>query len=103
MMKKIEWKSLLLDAAFITAGSICYGIAIAMFSAPNHIAPGGVTGIATLLNYISIHWGFPFEIPIGVATIVMNIPLIVAAWSVLGRVWRCAPCGALCCPACWWT
>lgn len=85
MLKKINWKDLLLDVVMIFAGSVCYGVAIAMFSAPNNIAPGGVTGIATLLNYMSIHWGFPFEIPIGVATIVMNVPLLIAAWKVLGR------------------
>ena len=84
-LKKVDWKGLLVDCLYILAGGVCYGVAIAMFSAPNNIAPGGVTGIATLLNYISIHWGFPFEIPIGVATIVMNVPLLIAAWTVLGR------------------
>lgn len=85
MLKKIDWRSLLWDCLFITAGSICYGVAIAMFSAPNNIAPGGVTGIATLFNYMSTTWNWPFEIPIGVATIVMNVPLLVAAWKVLGK------------------
>ena len=85
MLKKINWKDLFIDFLFIVAGSICYAVAIGMFSAPNDIAPGGITGIATLLNYISIHWNFPFEIPIGVATIVMNVPLMIAAWRVLGR------------------
>ena len=85
MLKKIDWKGLLLDVALILGGSICYGVAISMFSAPNNIAPGGVTGIATLLNYISVQWNFPFEIPIGVATIVMNVPLVIAAWTVLSR------------------
>lgn len=85
MLKKIHWKVLFVDFLFIVAGSICYAVAIGMFSAPNDIAPGGITGIATLLNYISIHWNFPFEIPIGVATIVMNLPLMIAAWKVLGR------------------
>ena len=84
-LKKTDWKTLFMDCVFLLAGGVCYGVAIAMFSAPNNIAPGGVTGIATLLNYISIHWGFPFEIPIGVATIVMNVPLLIAAWTVLGR------------------
>ena len=57
-----------------------------MFSAPNQIAPGGLTGIATLLNYLSEQvWHLPFSIPIGAATVVMNVPLIIAAWLVLGR------------------
>ena len=85
MLKKLDWKLLLGDIFWIFLGSICYGVAISMFSAPNHIAPGGVTGIATLLNYVSIEYQFPFEIPIGVATIAMNIPLLWAAWTVLGR------------------
>lgn len=79
-----------MDALFIVVGSICYGVAIAVFSAPNHIAPGGVTGIATLLNYISTSWNFGFEIPIGMSIIVMNVPLILAAWKILGQrlAWR---------------
>lgn len=85
MLKKINWKGLIVDFLFIVAGSICYAAAIGMFSAPNNIAPGGITGIATLLNYMSTEWNWPFVIPIGVATIVMNLPLMIAAWTVLGR------------------
>ncbi|MBE6807541.1 MAG: YitT family protein [Ruminococcaceae bacterium] len=79
MLKKIHWKSLALDVVFILAGSICYAVAIGMFSAPNDIAPGGLTGIATLLNEL-FDW-----IPIGTATIVMNVPLIIASWFVLSK------------------
>lgn len=85
MLKKVNWKSLILDFVMIVAGSVCYAIAIGMFSAPNNIAPGGLTGIATLLNYISVEWHFPFVIPIGLATILMNVPLIAASWMMLGR------------------
>ena len=85
MLNRAKWKSIVMDFVMILAGSVCYAIAIGMFSAPNNIAPGGLTGIATLLNYASIQWEFPFVIPIGVATIVMNVPLIVAAWLSLGR------------------
>lgn len=85
MLKKINWKSLGWDFLMILVGSICYAVAIGMFSAPNDIAPGGLTGIATLFNYASIEWAWPFEIPIGIATIAMNVPLIIAAWFVLNR------------------
>ena len=84
-LKKIDWKGLLLDCLYILAGGVCYAVAIGVFSAPNIIAPGGITGVATLLNYMSTAWNWPFEIPIGVATIVMNVPLLIAAWTVLGR------------------
>ena len=85
MLKKINWKTLGWDFFMILVGSICYAVAIGMFSAPNDIAPGGLTGIATLLNYASVTWNWPFELPIGITTIAMNVPLIIAAWFVLNR------------------
>ena len=79
MLKKINWKGLATDFLFILIGSVCYAVAIGMFSDPNDIAPGGLTGIAILLNYM-FDW-----IPVGVATIAMNVPLIIAAWFVLNK------------------
>ena len=79
MLKKIDWKILGWDFLMILAGSVCYAIAIGMFSAPNNIAPGGLTGIATLLNYL-FDW-----IDIGIATIAMNVPLIIASWFILNK------------------
>ena len=79
MLKKINWKNLLTDFAFIVAGSVCYAVAIGMFSDPNDIAPGGLTGVAILLNYL-FDW-----IPVGVATIVMNVPLLIVSWFVLSK------------------
>ena len=79
MLKKINWKTLSVDLLFIIVGSFCYAIAIGMFSDPNDIAPGGLTGVAILLNYL-FDW-----IPVGVATIVMNVPLIITAWFVLSK------------------
>ena len=79
MLKKINWKSLLIDLLFIFGGSVCYAVAIGMFSDPNDIAPGGLTGVAILLNYL-FDW-----IPVGVATIVMNVPLLIVSWFVLSK------------------
>ena len=79
MLKKINWKSMMTDLLFILGGSVCYAVAIGMFSDPNDIAPGGLTGVAILLNYL-FDW-----IPVGVATIVMNVPLLVVSWFVLSK------------------
>lgn len=54
-------------------GSILYGIGIHSFTAPQHIAPGGASGIGILVNYVS---GFP----IGLFTFLFNIPLLVLAY-----------------------
>ncbi len=66
------------DGMMIAAGSGCFGLSVSLFSAPNDIAPGGVTGLATLANHL---WGTP----IGALTIAVNIPLILVAWWRLGR------------------
>ncbi|HZK20785.1 MAG TPA: YitT family protein [Oscillospiraceae bacterium] len=58
-------------------GSALYAIAIDCFSSPNNIAPGGVTGISTLINY-------KFSLPIGVMILALNIPIFIAAYRKFG-------------------
>ncbi len=58
------------DYSIILIGSAIYALSVKVFTAPNDIAPGGLTGIATILNSL-------FSLPIGVMVIVMNIPLFI--------------------------
>ena len=44
---------------------------------PEQYIPGGLTGVATLVNYLT-------PIPIGTAMLAMNIPLMLAGWKRLG-------------------
>ncbi len=67
-----------LDGGAYLLGSICYALSVNIFTAPNQIAPGGVTGASTLLNYL-------FHLPIGLMILVINIPLLLAAWRRLGK------------------
>ena len=67
-------KSLALDLLFMLAGSMVYAVSVNAFTAPNNIAPGGVTGIATMLNYL-------FATPIGLVVFLINVPIIL--WAVL--------------------
>lgn len=71
-MKK-EAKTALTDIAFVLIGGAIYSAGINVFTAPNNIAPGGATGISTIINSFT---GFP----IGVAVILINIPLFIATW-----------------------
>lgn len=59
----------------------CILIAIGIYSFAKHanLAPGGVVGLALIVNHL-----FPF-IPIGFASILINIPLIAISWKILGR------------------
>lgn len=72
-MKK-KGKSILLDFLFMVAGACIYAVSVNAFTAPNNIAPGGITGLATMLNYL-------FGTPIGTLVLVLNIPIII--WAVI--------------------
>ena len=40
-------KEFSLDLLHYTVASVLYAFSVRMFTAPNHIAPGGVTGLST--------------------------------------------------------
>lgn len=67
----------MLDGGVYLLGSACYALSVNVFSAPNQIAPGGVTGVATLLHAL-------FRLPIGGMILVINLPLLAAAWRKCG-------------------
>ena len=43
-------KTIAMDLLIDLIAGIAFGISVNVFTAPNHIAPGGVTGFATLMN-----------------------------------------------------
>ena len=58
----------------ILLGCLLGAMAYPWFLVPNHIAPGGVTGLATVLNYL-------FGWPVGTASLLMNIPLFLLGYK----------------------
>ncbi|MBQ4105012.1 MAG: YitT family protein [Clostridia bacterium] len=73
-------KMVFMDYLIIFIGCILYAMSIALFTAPNNIAPGGIIGISTMLNYV-----FAF-LPIGTLTLVLNIPVFL--WGAFALGWR---------------
>ena len=67
-------KTLALDGLFFVAGALIDAVSVNVFTAPNHIAPGGITGIGTMLNYL-------FQTPIGMVNMIINIPIII--WAIV--------------------
>lgn len=65
--------------ALIVLGCVIGGAAYPLFLVPNNIAPGGVTGIATIFNYL---WNWP----VGVTSMVLNLPLFLISYKSLGGV-----------------
>ena len=64
--------------AIIALGAVIYALAFDWFVAPNQIAMGGVTGLAQVVNALAP------VLPVGVMTIVINVPLFLAGWRLLG-------------------
>ena len=69
-----EVRAVLTDYLVMTVGAAAYALSVSFFTAPNSIAPGGVTGIATLLNHLML-------VPIGATALILNIPLFI--WGVI--------------------
>jgi uncharacterized membrane-anchored protein YitT (DUF2179 family) len=73
--RDLDWRRLLKEAAFVLVGSLIYAIGIDCFEAPNGLAAGGLTGLATITSAIAANAGF--VLPIGIQTIAMNALLLV--------------------------
>ncbi len=71
------WKGLFLDMLMVLAGSMLVALSVAVFTVPNDIAPGGVSGMATALASFS-------PLSVGVWALLLNVPLLLAAWRMLG-------------------
>ena len=71
-----EWgKDLLADVL----GALLYGAGVYVFAVNANFAPGGITGLAILVNHF-----FPF-LPIGTLTVLINIPVILLCYAYLGK------------------
>lgn len=63
----------------IVLGCLLGGVAYPLFLVPNNIAPGGLSGLAMILNYL-------FGSPVGLTSLLMNIPLFLIGYKAMGRV-----------------
>ena len=77
--QKIFHNERVIAYAEIVLGSMIGGAAYPLFLVPNNIAPGGLTGIATILNYL-------FKWPVGITSILLNLPLFAIGWKAMGKV-----------------
>ena len=73
-----DLKILLWDLLYDIAGSILYAAGIYTFAGNADFAPGGVTGLALILNDLT---GFP----VGTLTLLFNIPLVLISYKAVGK------------------
>ena len=62
----------------IALGVLVMSVAYNMFLVPAKIAPGGVSGAATIVYYLT-------GLPIGAVSLAMNVPLFILGWRQEGR------------------
>ena len=74
-------KSIAAQYAMITLACALYAVGFNWCFDPNHLSVGGFTGVAQIINF------FIPQIPIGVAIIVLNLPLFLLSWTKVGRHW----------------
>ena len=71
-------KESLYQYAVITLGALVLALGQLFFIKPLHIPLGGVSGVALVANYL-------WELPSGLVSIVLNLPLFVLGWRTMGR------------------
>ena len=62
-------KKLSIDILFDIVGSTLFAMGIYSFAAKADFAPGGISGLSIIINHYT-------SIPIGVCTLILNIPVI---------------------------
>lgn len=72
-------KQTVLSYIYILLGSIIAGLAYPLFLLPNSIPPGGLTGVATIFNAL-------FNWPVGLFSLILNIPLFLIGYKTMGRI-----------------
>ena len=84
-LRSINWqkegKQIARDYAMVIAGSLLLALAFIWFFIPHDIAPGGVTGIATVIAHLT-------GLNVGLLSFLINLPLFLAGWRQVG--WRFA-------------
>mgnify|MGYP005771631775 CR=1 FL=1 len=78
MEKKLVWREMIPDCLMVLLGTAIFALGTYYFITPSNIAPGGVSGIAILVNYA-------FGAPVGLVSALINLPLLVIGWRYLGR------------------
>ena len=75
---KTTLRKTLLAYVWITAASVVYAVGFNWCYEPNQIGFGGITGVAQIINAV-LPWA-----PIGTVVILLNAPLFLLGWRLLG-------------------
>ncbi len=77
-LKKLNAKIIYKEGLILIFSSVVYALAVEIFLSPLKISPGGITGVAAVLNYLS---GFPT----GIYILIFNLPLVLFGFFKFGK------------------
>ena len=77
---KRKTKIYIFDCLMMAALAFLFALMYELFVAPNHFAPSGVNGIATMIEYVT-----DGAFSVGYFSLIVNIPLCVAAFFLIDR------------------
>lgn len=75
MMKNAS--KIIIDLLYFVIGAAIYSVAVNMFLSSNGISPGGFTGVATVVNFLT-------QIPTGIMLFAFNIPVLILGYVKMG-------------------
>ena len=78
--KILNKKTGIVDIAYFIVGAIVYALSMNVFILPHRIVPGGVSGIASILQN-TVGWDA------GIMYFVLNVPLFIAAFACFGAMY----------------
>ena len=76
-LQENRFARILRNYLIIAIGSVIYAVGFQFFLYPNNITSGGVVGTSMIINQLT-------GLPVGVMTILLNIPLFIVAWRHFG-------------------
>ncbi len=77
-LNKKDLRRNLANLTLVVLGSVIMAIGYALFLIPHHFVPGGVSGIAMIINYFT-------RLPLGILIMVLNIPVFIVGIKIMGR------------------
>lgn len=77
-MKNVDWKKLAVDILVDIVGGMLVAIGVYNFAANSGFPVAGISGIALIFYHL-------FGLPIGTVTILLNIPIIILCYRLLGK------------------
>lgn len=75
---KIKIKIIAFDLIYDIIGAFFYAVGIYTFAKMANFAPGGLSGLALIMNYL-------WNLPIGITTIILKLPLMLISYKIVGK------------------